>query len=466
LGENPGGGSPCHLSFPLVFRGEAIGLLNVANDGCGEFAPGETERLGILADELTMAIIASRLTTKAEETSRQHDERQGRTERLRAVGELASGVAHDFNNLLTAILGSAQLLLRGETDPQRLDELETIRRAAQDGAETVRRILEYTRVRRDRELVCVDLPEVIREAVDLTRGRWRNAIQAHGATIDVQLDLQAIPPVVGNPSELRETLTNLILNAVDAMPTGGRLTLLTRHVRHDEHASAVEVRVEDTGTGMPPEITDRIFDPFFTTKEGSGAGLGLAVAHGIVARHGGRITVRSAPGQGTTFIIHLPVASGEAAQLVPSGSSRPGRAVGSVLPIEPPARIARILVVDDEPKLAELLQTFLELQGHHVWTTTEGAAAVTLLAEQTFDLVLTDLGMPDVSGWDVAREARRIRPNLPVIMVSGWGAEIDPQQVAESGVAEVIQKPYTFETIHQVIDNVLRQSAPAPSARP
>ena len=125
-----------------------------------------------------------------------------------------------------------------------------------------------------------------------------------------------------------------------------------------------------------------------------------------------------------------------------------------------------ILVVDDEPKLAQLLQAFLELQGHQVWTTTEGAAAVTLLAERTFDLLLTDLGMPEMSGWDVAREARRIRPDLPVFMVSGWGAEIDPQQVAESGVAEVIQKPYTFETIHQVIDNVLRQSAPAPSARP
>jgi CheY-like chemotaxis protein len=134
--------------------------------------------------------------------------------------------------------------------------------------------------------------------------------------------------------------------------------------------------------------------------------------------------------------------------------------VGPVVPIQPPARIARILVVDDEPKLAQLLQAFLELQGHQVWTTTEGAAAVTLLAERTFDLLLTDLGMPEMSGWDVAREARRIRPDLPVLMVSGWGAEIDPQQVAESGVAEVIQKPYTFETIHQVIDKVLRQSAP------
>jgi DNA-binding response OmpR family regulator len=138
--------------------------------------------------------------------------------------------------------------------------------------------------------------------------------------------------------------------------------------------------------------------------------------------------------------------------------------VGSTLPIRPPERIARILVVDDEPKLAQLLQSFLELQGHHVLAVTTGADAISLLAERTFDVLLTDLGMPEMSGWDVAREARRIRADLPVVMVSGWGAEIDPQQVAESGVAEVIQKPYTFETIHRVIETVLRPIPPAPPA--
>jgi DNA-binding response OmpR family regulator len=135
--------------------------------------------------------------------------------------------------------------------------------------------------------------------------------------------------------------------------------------------------------------------------------------------------------------------------------------VAKVTAFGPSSRAARILVVDDEPKLAQLLRSFLELQGHRVWTVTEGAAAVALLADHAFDLLLTDLGMPEMSGWDVAREARRLRPQLPVVMVSGWGAQIDPQQVAESGVAEVIQKPYTFETIHQVIESVLQQHPPA-----
>jgi CheY-like chemotaxis protein len=259
-------------------------------------------------------------------------------------------------------------------------------------------------------------------------------------------------------------LTNLILNSVDAMPTGGRLTLAVRSAHEDEATPAVEIVVEDTGTGMTPEVLKRIFDPFFTTKEGTGAGLGLAVAHGIAEGHQGEITARSMLGQGTTFTIRLPAASGEAARLAPSGTAAPGRTVGSTLPIRPPERIARILVVDDEPKLAQLLQSFLELQGHHVLAVTTGADAISLLAERTFDVLLTDLGMPEMSGWDVAREARRIRADLPVVMVSGWGAEIDPQQVAESGVAEVIQKPYTFETIHRVIETVLRPIPPAPPA--
>jgi PAS domain S-box-containing protein len=461
LGEAAIDGSPCHVSLPLVFRGETIGLMNVANEGYVPFTPHESEQLALLADEFAVAVAVVRLAVKADEVSRQLQETQGRTartERLRAVGELASGVAHDFNNLLTAILGSAELLLREEVDPARLEPLRTIRRAAEDGAETVRRILEYTRVQQDRPLTRVDVAEIIREAVELTRGRWRNAVQARGVTVDVQLDLESVPPVLGNPAELRETMTNLILNAVDAMPLGGRLTLVTRAAGDGGACRTVEIGVEDTGTGMAPEVLARVFDPFFTTKEGSGAGLGLAVAHGIVQRHGGEITARSVLGQGTTFTIHLPAAADDTDAVASSGSPVDRLAVGPVLPLKSPERVARILVVDDEPKLAQLLQSFLELQGHDVRTATSGAMALTLLAERSFDLLLTDLGMPEMSGWDVAREAQRLRPALPVIMVSGWGAEIDPQQVAESGVVEVIQKPYTFETIHQVIDKVLTQS--------
>jgi PAS domain S-box-containing protein len=457
-----------HLSLPLVFRGDVIGTLNVANEGYGAFTGEETSRLAILADALAAGIAATRLAMQAEARTQRLRDTQGRTdrtERLRAVGELASGVAHDFNNLLTAILGSAELLSRTEENPHRREELQTIRRAARDGAEMVRRILEYTQARREPNRVAVDLPAVVREAVELTRGRWKNAVQARGITIEIHLELQPVPPVAGNPSELREMLTNLILNAVDAMPQGGHLKLGT-HVAPGQTADPpewIEVSVMDTGAGMAPEILDRIFEPFFSTKEASGVGLGLAVAHGIVERHQGEITARSVPGEGTTFVVRLPVASDHTARPPAEASGSPDT-LGDAAAIRPSARAARILVVDDEPKLAQLLRSFLELQGHRAWTVTEGAAAVALLADHAFDLLLTDLGMPEMSGWDVAREARRLRPHLPVIMVSGWGAQIDPQQVAESGVVEVIQKPYTFETIHQVIESVLRQHPPDASA--
>jgi PAS domain S-box-containing protein len=454
-----------HLSLPLLFRGDVIGTLNVANERNGVFTAEEIARLAILADALAAGIAATRLALQADKTTRHLRHTQGRTdrtERLRAVGELASGVAHDFNNLLTAILGSAELLARTDADPHRQEEIQTIRRAARDGAAMVRRILEYARARREPHRVAIDLPEVVREAVELTRGRWKNAVQARGVTIEVHLDLQPVPEVGGNPSELREMLTNLILNAVDAMPQGGLLTLGTRLAPRQAADSPawVEMTVADTGAGMAPEILDRIFDPFFSTKEGSGVGLGLAVAHNIVEQHQGTIVVQSSPNQGTIFTVRLPAASEDTARpfSAPAGGPEP---VPEAANSRPSSRGARILVVDDEPKLAQLLRSFLELQGHRVWTVTGGAAAVALLADQTFDLLLTDLGMPEMSGWDVAREARRLRPQLPVVLVSGWGAQIDPQQVAESGVAEVIQKPYTFETVHQVIESVLQQHPPA-----
>lgn len=458
------GASAGHLSLPLVFRGDVIGTLNVANEGYGAFTSEETSRLAVLANALAAGIAATRLAVLAETKTQHLRETQGRTdrsERLRAVGEVASGVAHDFNNLLTAILSSAELLSRAEEDPRRQETLQTIRGAARDGAEMVRRILEYTRAPRETHLVAVDLPEVVREAVELTRGRWKNAVQARGVTIEIHLELQPVPQVAGNASELREMLTNLILNAVDAMPQGGHLTLAT-HLAPGQSVDPpawVEVTVADTGAGMATEILNRIFDPFFSTKEGSGVGLGLAVAHGIVEQHRGEIAVRSVPGEGTTFAVRLPAAS-DAMARPPAEASGGADPVGEVVAFRPSSRAARILVIDDEPKLAELLRSFLELQGHRVWTVTEGAAAVALLADHAFDLLLTDLGMPEMSGWDVVREARRLRPNLPMIMVSGWGAQIDPQQVAESGVAEVIEKPYTFETIHQVIESVLRQHPP------
>src|SRR5256886_2497627 len=256
----------------------------------------------LLTNIAHLAALALRNARLFEERTRAYGELAGaqdqlvRTEKLRALGEMASGVAHDFNNLLASILGRAQLTLQRLKDPQLRKWIQVIERAALDGAQTVRRLQEFTRTRRDQPFVAVDLNEVVREALEMTQARWREEAVSRGVMLEVKNDLAALPKVAGDPVELREALTNLILNAVDAMPGGGVLTLTTAVVD-----GAVVVTVGDTGVGIPPAIRDRIFDPFFTTKGPQGTGLGLSMTYAILGRHGARIAVDSEAGRGPTF---------------------------------------------------------------------------------------------------------------------------------------------------------------------
>ena len=298
------------------------------------------------------------------------------TERLRALGELASGVAHDFNNLLGAILGRIQLL-RAKEFPDDVDgDMQVIEKAAMDGRETVRRIQEFSRVRTDRPFDAVDLTEIIRDAVEITRTRWKNEAERRNINIRVQLDCEQVPPVLGNAHELREVYTNLILNAVEAMPEGGALTLRCYPSR-----GRVRSVVEDTGVGMPENARRHLFDPFFTTK-GSGTGLGMSVAYGIVTRHDGTIEVKSRSGHGTTFTLEFPVCD---VPLRVAGGD--GAAMPSLL------RPGKILVIDDEEPIAQLLEDALSGAGHSVEVAGSGRAGVDRAISERYDLVMTDLGM-------------------------------------------------------------------------
>ncbi len=381
-------------------------------------------------------------------------------EKLKALGEMAAGVAHDFNNLLAVILAQAQLLGVQGADPQLQKRLRVIERAALDGAETVRRILGFARVLPDAQYVPVDLSTLLPEVLEVTRPRWKDEAQGRGAAIAAGLALEPVPPVRGNPAELREVLVNLIFNAVDAMPQGGNLTLGTRRLWRSTAPGAlgprqeiltgaghqtqevVEVFVRDTGVGMPEEVRRRAFDPFFTTKGVKGSGLGLSVVYGTIARHGGEVLLESQEGSGTTVTFRLP-ASAEAPPKVE-------RAAGF-----PAARPGRIVVVDDEEVLGDLLADILRLQGHQVDIFTDPGQALEHLARESADLLFTDLGMPEMSGWDVARKARGLRPDLPVILVTGWGEQVDPARVRESRVNAVAAKPYQLAHILQVVAEVL-----------
>src|SRR5262245_6509714 len=359
-----------------------------------------------------------------------------RAERLGALGEMAAGVAHDFNNLLAVILGRTELLLRRLDDPKLRSWVEAARQAAQDGADTVRRIQEFTRTRTTRSFARVELGAVLREVVELTRPRWKDEAQSHGIQYDVGITGDA-PPVAGRPEELREVFANLIANALDAMPAGGRCQM-----RLISTEDTVEVAVVDTGDGMADDVRQRVFEPFFTTKGPRGNGLGLSVAWGIVARHAGTIDVESAPGAGTTFTVRLPVGR----HFTPPAD----------LDAPPPrTRPARILVGDDEPAVRAVLVAMLVEHGHQVVEAKNGPEGLARCAEAQFDVVISDLSMPIMSGWEFAAACHERFPLLPVGLITGWGDRLDPALIERHRVRFVIAKPFDANDILRLLAQVL-----------
>jgi len=375
----------------------------------------------------------------------QAQQRVVQTERLHALGEMAGGVAHDFNNALAVILGRIQLLrARTKDDPAAQTQVETLERAALDAARTVRRVQEFARMRPALASGAVDLDRVVREVLEATSARWRNDAEARGICYDVRVESAPLPPVEGDAAELREALTNLVLNALDAMPDGGRLTLRT-----GVEGDRVVCTVADTGGGIPEEIRSRIFEPFFTTKGERGTGLGLSVVYGIVTRHGGTIDVQSTPGGGSAFTIRLPVGS---------AAPRPTHVAG---PAPVAAAPARILIVDDNAAFRDILRACLEAAGHEVVEAASGPEGLAACEREPFQLVVTDIAMPGMSGWEVARQVRR-RFGWPVGVVTGWGDDEADPGVA-GAVDFVLTKPFQLDEVRRRVAEAL-QNASARSA--
>jgi signal transduction histidine kinase/ActR/RegA family two-component response regulator len=443
-----------YAGIPLVAaEGAAMGVLSLLFGERGDFTDEEKELVRLLADQAAIAIVQAQLYGEAERRRRQAEEMaenlersQGqlvKTERLRALGEMAAGVAHDFNNLLSVILGRAELMLRRVREPAVVRDLEAVRRAAQDGADTVRRIQEFTRTRRTRAFERVDLAAVAREVVELTRPQWELEAQSRGVRYDFTVDGTA-PPVAGRPEELREVLTNLVTNAVDAMPDGGRCT-----VRLASEREWATVSVRDTGVGMEEDMRRRVFEPFFTSKGPRGTGLGLAVSWGIVTRHGGTIEVESVPGRGSTFVVRLPVPV-----------ALPDSVTG--VTVAPPTRAARVLIIEDEPEVQSVLADMLREAGYIVTVAKDGTNGLDRCEEEPIDIVLSDISMPGLSGWEVAARLRARFPTVPIGFVTGWGDQLDPERLARTGVSFVIAKP--FQTL-DVLRHVAQALTTAPARR-
>jgi PAS domain S-box-containing protein len=389
---------------PLVVEGRTTGVLGIARD----------------------------ITEQKEER-----ERVARADKLHALGQLASGVAHDFNNSLAAILGRAQLLRRQAQNDGMLRNIEIIQTAAEDAAATVRRIQTFARKSPAKEFEILDVSGLLNDAIEITRTRWENEARIRGLEYLVTLNAEPGQHTFGSASELREVFVNLIVNAVDAMPEGGNLSIGC--VRD---GARLRLHFDDSGVGMAEDVRQKIFDPFFTTKGAQGTGLGLSVSYSIIERHEGSISVTSEPGGGTSFSIELPAAS---------VASVAGKPISEA--VDMPS--LSILVVDDESAVRETLGEMLELMGHRVMLAESGQQALHTLADSDCDLVFTDLAMPEMDGWETSRAIRTRWPEIGVILVTGYGTGTQPPAGEDSLVNGIIGKPFDFSQISHTITNVL-----------
>jgi len=363
-------------------------------------------------------------------------------ERLRALGEMASGIAHDFNNALSPVVGFTEVLL---DRPEYLDNKEKVTRylkmvntSAQDAANVVRRLREFYRNRDEEELLLpINLNDLVEQVIMLTQPRWKDQALASGVTLRVETDLQNVARVTGNESELREVLTNLILNAADAMAESGTITLRTR-----SDGTHVVLEVTDTGTGMTEEVRQRCLEPFFTTKGKRGTGLGLAMVYGIIRRHQGTLSIESEPGRGTTVIIRLPV------HLEQGARARTHEAKTA-------SRRWHLLVVDDEPALREVVTEYLAADGHHVETATNGREGLEKFLAGRFDVVVTDQGMPEMSGDQLAAAIKRVAPNTSVILLTGFGDIMKAAGDQPVDVDTILTKPVTVSAMRQALAKVM-----------
>ena len=461
--NNPQYGNGSFICMPIRVGDRVIGVINMAKRRDGALADtlrlppfGSTDLqfLNALMTYIGYAVDNSRLLEEAQSSATQLqgvvDDLKStqaqlvRGETLRAMGQLSSGMAHHLNNLFAVILGRVELLMGKVQEQSVRRSLEIIQRTAQDGAEVVRRVQRFSRVQPVSDAVAVDLNQLVHEVVELTRPRWQDEAQLRGSRIEVAVETGTVGAAAGEPAPLREVLMNLLLNAADSITQAGKVTLRT-WTRDDR----VYCSVSDTGSGMPEEVRRRALEPFFTTKGPKATGLGLSVAYGTVQRYGGTLTVESTEGQGTSVEVSLPTASATASFAKTSTGAR-----------NEPVVPLRILVIDDELQVRATLAEMLEEQGHSVTQAPGGREGLSYLESnpQLVDVVISDLGMPDMNGWDVAKGIQGRWPQLPVGLITGWG-ETEITREERSRVNFVITKPFDKAVLRATMADIRPRSA-------
>jgi signal transduction histidine kinase/ActR/RegA family two-component response regulator/HAMP domain-containing protein len=468
------GGLRALVVAPLRAESRVFGVLVAARREPQSFSSGDCEFLRQLSEHVALAAHQAQLydaLQQAYENLRQSQEAVVQQERLRALGQMASGVAHDINNAISPIaLYTESLLEREATLSERARSyLTTIQMAIHDVARTVSRMREFYRPQEGQAaLAKIELDKVIRGVLELTQARWRDLPQERGAVIALQTELVTPPTVImGAENEIRDALTNLVFNAADAMPDGGTLTVRTTRVSRQpkpEGASAspyeadaaepVEMaclEVSDTGVGMDPETRRRCLEPFFTTKGERGTGMGLAMVYGMAQRHRAELEIDSTPGRGTTVRVLFPAAS--------QSVDETGRQLALGMPVQP----LRILIVDDDPLIIESLRETLRGDGHRVTAAEGGQAGIDAFEAarargEPFELVITDLGMPYVDGRRVSAAIKAASPDIPVILLTGWGQRLTAENQVPPHVDRVLNKPPRLRELRAALAELARRA--------
>ena len=457
------GGLASMVAAPLLVESHVFGVLIAARSQPESFSSGDCEFLRQLSEHVALAVHQSQVYAalqQAYDDLRQTQQTVMQQERLRALGQMASGIAHDINNAISPVALYTEILLEKEPNlsPRTREYLETTQRAIEDVAHTVARMREFYR-QRESELVLtsVDLNVLVQQVLDLTRVRWSDMPQKKGTFVELNTELMAnLPAIAGIESEIREALTNLVFNAVDAMPDGGTLTLRTT-ATPGASPSHISVDVQDTGIGMDDETRRRCLEPFFTTKGERGTGLGLAMVYGVAQRHNAEVTIESAPAKGTIARITFPAPAA-------SDTGLAELAIATAIP----ARL-RILIVDDDPLLIKSLRDTLESDGHQVVAANGGREGIeafqaSMQRKERFSAVITDLGMPYVDGRKVAAAVKALSPLTPIILLTGWGQRLVAEGDVPPHVDRVLNKPPKLRDLRGALADLAATATRAPVA--
>lgn len=424
-----------YIGVPIILKKKVFGVISIQSYKKNAFSSWHLDLLQTIANHITLTLENAKLFKDVKEAYKRLKESQNKlvqTEKMRALGIASAGIAHQFNNILSAILARAQLLSQRIEDPEIRRNLEIIEKASLGGAEIVRRLLGFSRVEEKEELEIVEIARPIEEAIQLTEAKWKNEAEAIGKMIEMKSELGKGLLVKGRSAEIREAIVNIILNSVDAIEKNGYI-----YVRSSSAGRWVLIEIKDNGKGIPSSELDKVFDPFFTTKGVSGTGLGLSFVYGIIKKHKGRIEIESEEGKGTNVKIYLPKAKG-------TEERRADVQEKEKVPM-------KILVIEDEEYVIDLIEEILKVNGHHVSLARSGGEGLSKFEKEDFDMVMTDLGMPGISGWEVAEKIRAINKNVKIGFITGWNIRGERERLEKLGIDFVITKPFKIEDIISAI---------------